>query len=846
MRQFYLKTVSSAMSIIAVLFVFAVGVYAQTPVNCTADFNKDNNVDLRDYSVLIQNFLKSPPIDPQTDINRDNVVDLTDYSILVYQFLKPCASPSPTATPTTGSPSPTSTQPTSTPILGVPIYVSPSGNDANSGTSTAPVRTIQKAVDLAKNRSDTAITIQVGPGTYREDVNVADFTNSTKSLTIAAQNGANSVFVNGSENSKNLTWTKGTNGLPFPAGAQSHVYWTDITSWNAIPEMMHEVSTDQSSIVNYPKAREPDFRVDTAHKYHENWWNAENGTLNTLTDNANDAAGSYPQASEQAGNLKSLNGISGASFVGARIFVMDNSSGHDQDTGLVTSHNTSTGTITLDRNMTYYTGSPLIGSGSKYYIEGMPQFLDSAGEWYVDKNTKRLYLWPKNDVNPSQLSLEWGVRPSVFHIQNSKNITLKNMTIQFSNYLYYRNYGLDGAIRVDNTKTQSSDRITLDSLIIRNNGVGIRVDQDTENGLQTRNLKITNTQVLNTDGLALSIFHFPYNPIGVQDIIVERSTFDTANYRAVKNGDGVWIQHVKNFTFRFNKVARMAHNGVEIQGADNNNILVHNNLFEENCLNGYDCGGFKLFGGPFSMHNVLVAHNIVRGTKGWSYVAAAKNLNGRAGYLGFGMYSDNVFATDGSKKCPIIYYRNAIVNTSENGIHLTSSRDHCMFNNVTSTQAAGVGFDNRGGTNGFNTMVKKNIFNQAGNTLNTLTADDRGVVVDMDTQNQGQIQIDGNTYKGTTSTWSDMHYKNSSGGTIGTYKTINDIRNSTVWEDTGRDTTTGTFGLTNQNNYDVSQIEQSFGVGTVTTPSEVSSLINFLNQTLGTSFADTKTVGITP
>jgi len=69
---------------------------AQTPVtppgptSCSADINQDNIVDITDYAILAQNFLKNLISNPKADINTDNIVDLSDYAILAKYFLKPC------------------------------------------------------------------------------------------------------------------------------------------------------------------------------------------------------------------------------------------------------------------------------------------------------------------------------------------------------------------------------------------------------------------------------------------------------------------------------------------------------------------------------------------------------------------------------------------------------------------------------------------------------------------------------------------------------------------------------------------------------------------------------------
>lgn len=58
---------------------------------CDADINSDSFVDITDYSLLVGDFLETPPSDPKTDINQDNITDITDYSLLVSFFLETCS-----------------------------------------------------------------------------------------------------------------------------------------------------------------------------------------------------------------------------------------------------------------------------------------------------------------------------------------------------------------------------------------------------------------------------------------------------------------------------------------------------------------------------------------------------------------------------------------------------------------------------------------------------------------------------------------------------------------------------------------------------------------------------------
>ena len=62
------------------------------PTVCVGDISGDFVINLTDYSILVQNFLKNPILNTKADLNKDGIVDLSDYSILVSHFLKPCSS----------------------------------------------------------------------------------------------------------------------------------------------------------------------------------------------------------------------------------------------------------------------------------------------------------------------------------------------------------------------------------------------------------------------------------------------------------------------------------------------------------------------------------------------------------------------------------------------------------------------------------------------------------------------------------------------------------------------------------------------------------------------------------
>jgi hypothetical protein len=117
----------------------------------------------------------------------------------------------------------------------VVIYVSGNGVDANGGTQLAPVRTIQRGVDLA-NRANVAgsdAVIAVAGGIYREAVTIAAV-NSTNTLTIEGT-GTNTVLTGADDWSSGWTlqldgsyvhdWPYRWGVKPIPSGWESYWNW---------------------------------------------------------------------------------------------------------------------------------------------------------------------------------------------------------------------------------------------------------------------------------------------------------------------------------------------------------------------------------------------------------------------------------------------------------------------------------------------------------------------------------------------------------------------------------------------------------------------------------------------
>lgn len=776
--------------------------------------------------------------------------DLTDSStlpVLKVTYQVPATSSSSSSTTSNSSSS-------SSAANAINLYVSNSGNDTSGdGSLQNPYRTIQKGVNQAKTNLAKQVVLNVQPGVYREQVTIsgAKF-QPLAGLDIRATQGKNSVFVMGSETSTDprLSWVKSTGGLSFPGSAQGHIYYADISVWNAAPEIAVWANADYSSLNRLPKSMEPDFDV---------WSSTEVSDPRFVADGNN--VGS--QNSLVDGQLSSLF-TSSTNLVGARLLTKDAYSAHDHNTAIVTAYNPSNGQLTIDKNLTYYTGKPLIDSGARYYLEGRPEFVDTAGEWIYDASTKRIYIWSPNEDSPAKIDIEFAVRNVGFQIDGSSNVTLTNLNVYFTNNIYSRSTGNDGAVRIANSASESSNNITLEGLKIRHSGVGVRIFQDSNSGNKTQNTHLNDVQIDHTDGLSLTAFNFPYldgsgNFIqGVVGLTVENSQFAYGGYRSAGAGFMLWMQEIQKVLFQNNLVQYAFHNGIEIQGGYDSNVLVRNNYFANNCTNGSDCAGFKVWASGKKVRNILVMDNISRDNQGCSDVnATSTSWSTSRGdrCAGFGYYTDYVSPLNPAET-GLIFYHNLAYNNYNAAVQFTKSSKVSAIANVFLNNPVGISVTTTTTATQRleGAVVSKNIFAATDNNLPRAvsffgtavklytegwniplesSADVAALTVNQNKyQMQGVGAIDG--YHRQISTFSTQQY----------LQQVSNIKQQLGWENSGVDVSGVTYQIGSGYGLSTNSLESGFGIDINPTDSELKRMITDLQSKLGVTITPQSWVGL--
>jgi len=257
-------------------------------------------------------------------------------------------------------------------------YVATTGSDQAAGTLAAPFRTIQHCATLAQPGDSCVIRA----GTYRETVTPARSGTSAAPITFAAYQ-SECVTVNGAD-VLTATWQ------PY----QGSIYVAD-TSLRFIQlfaggKMLNEArwpNADPADLVHMPLAKAGPNTTET--------------TLEGPTLPAGDWTGAY---------VFSIPGQRWTSY-----------------TRKIESYDQTTKVASWSLPMRESPAIPELAPRARdtYYVFGSLLALDSAGEWFQDPATGKVYLWAPGSVDPSTLKIEVKQRDYGFNLGARSYVDIK-------------------------------------------------------------------------------------------------------------------------------------------------------------------------------------------------------------------------------------------------------------------------------------------------------------------------------------------------------------------------------------------------------------------------------------
>jgi len=289
------------------------------------------------------------------------------------------------------------------------IYVSPKGDDTNSGTKSSPYGSFEKALlDVKKYAGKEAVTVWFSSGEYYINETLilgSEYSGTTKKPVVFSAIPGEKVVVKGSRQLEHLEWKSYKNGI----------YQAQV------PEGL---SMDQLFIngERQVRARFPNYDYENplrdgkgyhqvtggTNKRYDKWFSFNPKTFSDKTWAHPETGIVHGFQSHNWGNMQY--NIKSVQKEKNRI-------------------NLNEGGWQLQR--THGIG----GKGKKasyYFIENIFEELDVPGEWFLDVETHTLYYYPMQGVQLSDLKIEVPVIADIIQLKGTKDSPVKN--IQFKGF----------------------------------------------------------------------------------------------------------------------------------------------------------------------------------------------------------------------------------------------------------------------------------------------------------------------------------------------------------------------------------------------------------------------------
>ncbi|MEG1664670.1 MAG: right-handed parallel beta-helix repeat-containing protein [Mucinivorans sp.] len=338
------------------------------------------------------------------------------------------------------------------------LWVAPNGNDRASGSETRPLRTIQRAVDLAASVADSSIDIVLHGGDYSLDksVEICDSSFLSKHLTISAAPGQK-VSVNGAISINPLKVKTVTDPILLQRMAEqsrSKVRVIDLSGSDIPLTGLHCSGFGRPSVAAWSEIFVNDSSMQLAR-----WPNDSMALIGKIIVGGNEkdkAEGRLPIFQCNTSRL--------SQWTQAKDMWISGYFGHGyaDDMVAVKSINPEDSTISAAQFTTYefLTGAPF----RQWFALNLIEEIDQRGEYVLDIQNRKIYFYPPSEaIETIKLSV---LENPLFIIEHTANVTLRGLILECS-----RGMGVYMA---------GTENVVVESCLLRNLGnVGVCMGQGT-------------------------------------------------------------------------------------------------------------------------------------------------------------------------------------------------------------------------------------------------------------------------------------------------------------------------------------------------------------------------------
>lgn len=311
------------------------------------------------------------------------------------------------------------------------IYISPNGSDLGDGTADSPYKTFFRAelsVEYLRKKGvagNIDIVLQSGEH-YIDRTLVLD--NDFDNITIKGENGA---VVTGGASISDVTAVSDTDAIyeKLPESARANIKCVDLSDYfktmKDAPEHLVQGVSDTDYVVSYNNemmtlARYPNEEDEILGGFMQPASIIEAGTAGKVS------SFSFTYDAEAHPNIANWSNADEIFFEGYGDVLWK------YQKVRLASIDTSTHTITSAETKLYSelaepNENPIINSGAEFYFSNIPEELDVPGEYYIDRENKKLYFYP--DEEGGTVKISRGSHDLV-KVIGAKNITFENICFE--------------------------------------------------------------------------------------------------------------------------------------------------------------------------------------------------------------------------------------------------------------------------------------------------------------------------------------------------------------------------------------------------------------------------------
>ncbi|MBM4079910.1 MAG: hypothetical protein FJ278_09440 [Planctomycetes bacterium] len=303
-----------------------------------------------------------------------------------------------------------------------------------------------------------------------------------------------------------------------------------------------------------------------------------------------------------------------------------------------------------------------ICSGDRYFVENVLEELDSPGEWYLDRQAGKLYLWPKTPLtDASQVIAPRLTRLFEFRGEKDKPvqfIRLAGLTLQETDYTPDDGFVAYGKSNDGVITLRYADQITVEDCRLRNIGkAAIHASFGSHN-------RFVGNEISHGAEGGIYVYNSPGGTV-VSDNHIHHLGWVYKHVAGISTGDqvhGALIAH--------NHVHDATRWGISVaHTTSTNNVVEYNHLHDLNTET-YDTGGLEVTQQSRDHRSGSIFRcNLIHDTGGYS------SMMGKDLWNSWGIYLDS-FAGG------FTVHHNIVYRTSDGGLMIQGGKDNKVFNNV--------------------------------------------------------------------------------------------------------------------------------------------------------------------